>query len=44
MRDTTLGYDEIKPLAGFLWSVFSGWDAVSGYGERDTISDAIAAI
>ena len=44
MRDTTLGYDEIKPLAGFLWSVFTGWDAVSGYSERDIVSNAIAAI
>jgi hypothetical protein len=44
MRDTTLGYDEIKPLAGFLWGSFSGWDPVSGYSERDHFSDAITAI
>jgi hypothetical protein len=44
MRDATLGYEEIKPLSRLLWTVFSGWDVVSGYSERDRISDAIAAI
>jgi hypothetical protein len=44
MRNTTLGYDETKSFAGFLWSVFTGWDAVSGYRERDIIGDMIAAI
>jgi hypothetical protein len=44
MRNTTLGYDETKSFAGFLWSVFAGWDAVSGYRERDIIGDMIAAI
>jgi hypothetical protein len=44
MRNTTLGYDETKSFAGFLWSVFAGWDAVSGYRERDIIDDMIAAI
>jgi hypothetical protein len=44
MRYTTLGYDETKRLAGFLWSVFAGWDNVYGYLGRDNISDTIAAI
>jgi|ERR1700733_788915 len=44
MHNTTLGYDETKSFAGFLWSVFAGWDAVSGYRERDIIGDMIAAI
>jgi hypothetical protein len=44
MRNTTLGYDETKSFAGVLWSVFAGWDAVSGYRERDIIEDMIAAI
>lgn len=44
MRNTTLGYDETKSFADFLWSVFAGWDAVSGYRERDIVGDMIAAI
>lgn len=44
MRKTTLGYDETKSFASFLWDVFAGWDVVSGYRERDIIGDMIAAI
>jgi hypothetical protein len=44
VRNTTLGYDETKSFAGFLWTVFAGWDPVSGYRERDIIEDMIAAI
>jgi hypothetical protein len=35
---------ETKSFGAFLWSVFAGWDAVSGYRERDIIGDMIAAI
>jgi hypothetical protein len=31
MKDVTLGYDETKPLARFLWSVFAGWDFFTGF-------------
>lgn len=42
MKDVTAGYDEIKPLAGFLWSVVAGWDSVKGYGNGGIIMmDAI---
>ena len=44
MRNTTLGYDETKQFAGFLWSVFAGWDVISGYRERDIIQEMIEAI
>ena len=44
MRSTTLGYDETKQFAGFLWSVFAGWDVITGYRERDIIQEMIEAI
>jgi hypothetical protein len=44
VQDTTLGYDETKPLARFLWEVFAGFSWVSGYRERDIISEMIEAI
>ena len=44
MRNTTLGYDETKQFAGFLWSVFAGWDVISGYRDSDIIQEMIDAI
>jgi len=44
MRNTTLGYDETKQFSGFLWSVFAGWDLISGYRERDIIQEMIEVI
>ena len=38
------GYDELKPLASFLWSVFTGWDASTGYRNEDIVKRMIAAI
>ena len=38
MKDVTLGYDEIKPLARFLWSVFAG------YRKEDIVKKMIDAI
>jgi hypothetical protein len=37
-EDVTLGYDEIKPLARFLWSVFAG------YRKEDIVKKMIDAI
>jgi hypothetical protein len=44
MRGTTLDYDSTKSFARFLWSVFAGWDFVTGYRERDIIEEMIEAI
>jgi hypothetical protein len=44
MRNTTLGYDETKQFSNFLWSVFAGWDVISGYRDRDIIGEMIKAI
>ena len=44
MNHVTLGYDESKPLASFLWNVFAGWDLITGYREKDIIKEMIDAI
>jgi hypothetical protein len=44
MRDKTLGYDDVKSLDGFLWSIFAGFDNVTGYHKRDVIQQMIDAI
>ncbi|MCQ6261285.1 hypothetical protein MLD55_05010 [Alcanivorax sp. MM125-6] len=35
-------YDDIKSFCGFLWSVFTGWNFVDGYGNRDYIEKMLA--
>jgi hypothetical protein len=44
MKDVTLGYDELRSLARFLWSVFAGWDPSTGYRKEDIVKKMIAAI
>jgi hypothetical protein len=44
MKHITLGYDESKPLAGFLWNVFAGWDLITGYRKEDIIRNMIDTI
>jgi hypothetical protein len=44
MKNATLDYDSTKSLCGFLWTVFAGWNWVSGYRERDVIEEMIKAI
>jgi hypothetical protein len=34
-------YDEIKSFCGFLWSVFTGWNFVDGYENRDYIEKMV---
>lgn len=38
------GYDEIKPLSQFMWSMHTGWDFAHGYMDRDHIAEMIEAI
>lgn len=40
----TAGYDEIKPLSQFMWSMHAGWDPIHGYVEKDFIAEMIEAI
>ena len=44
MKDITIGHDELKPLAGFLWSVFAGWDLITGYRKEDIVKKMINEI
>jgi hypothetical protein len=44
VKDTTLDYDSTRGFCGFLWSLFTGWDWVEGYPERDIIQEMIEAI
>src|SRR5262249_10488680 len=43
-KDVTPDYDPVKRLSRFLWSLFAGWDWVSGYRERDIVAEMIKAI
>jgi hypothetical protein len=44
MRETTLGYDDTKSFARFLWALFTGWSFVTGYPKSDIVQDMIDAI
>jgi hypothetical protein len=44
LKSVTPDYDEVKPLAGFLWNVFAGWDWVEGYRKEDIIKKMIDEI
>jgi hypothetical protein len=44
IRSTELGYDEIKPLSRFLWTLFSGFDFVTGYRKEDLVAMMIRSI
>ena len=44
VRDADVSYDEIGPLARFLWTVFSGFDFVTGYQQEDAVSKTIGSI
>jgi len=42
MKDVTLRYDE--SLADLLWSIFAGWDFITGSRKQDIIKKMIDAI
>ena len=44
MKGVTLDYDELKPYARFLWSLFTGWDFSTGYPKEDVVKKMIDAI
>lgn len=43
-KHVTPGYDDVKAFCGFMWSLFAGWDFVTGYKERDIVEEMIEAI
>jgi hypothetical protein len=44
MKFVRLGDDELKPLSGFLWNVFAGWDWIEGYRKGDIVRRMIDEI
>jgi hypothetical protein len=44
VKDTELGYDSIKPLSRFVWTLFSGFDFVTGYQKEDVVAKMIGSI
>jgi hypothetical protein len=43
-RNASTDYDSVKSLFGFFWSLFSGWDLITGYTGRDFVADMIDRI
>ena len=37
-------YDDVKSMLGFMWSLHTGWDWVTGYRSTDLIAETIAAV
>ena len=44
VRNADLGYDDIKPLGNFLWTIFSGFSFVTGYQQEDPVTKTIGSI
>ena len=44
MKNTTLDYDDVKHLSGFLWELFAGWSFIDGYHDDDIVSVMIEGI
>jgi hypothetical protein len=44
LRRSSPGYDESKPLCGFVYEIFSGWNPIEGYCGYDVIDKMIADI
>jgi len=44
MKNTTLDYDDVKHLSGFLWELFAGWSFIDGYREDDIVAVMIKEI
>lgn len=42
--DWSSDYDEIKPMAQFMWSMHTGWDGALGYTGKDSIAEMIDAL
>ncbi|MFA6198580.1 MAG: hypothetical protein WC734_05555 [Patescibacteria group bacterium] len=41
LKNTSLNYDEVKRLSGFLWELFSGWSFISGYRKNDIFEEML---
>lgn len=38
MKNTSLDYDDVKQLSGFLWELFAGWSFIDGYRKNDIVA------
>lgn len=43
-RNWSAGYNDVKQLSGFMWSVHTGWSVIDGYTNKDIIAEMIAVI
>lgn len=41
LLDSQAGYDESKPLCGFIYQWLAGWDPITGYRDRDLFLEAL---
>lgn len=44
LKHSTLEYDDVKHLSGFLWELFAGWSFIDGYREDDIVKVMIEKI
>lgn len=44
LKNTTLEYDDVKTLSGFLWELLAGWDVIDGYRKHDIVGLMIEEI
>lgn len=44
LENTTLDYDSTKRLSGVLWTIFTGWDLITGYRDHDIVEKTIRSI
>lgn len=44
LKNSTLEYDDVKRLLGFLWELFAGWSFIDGYREDDIVKTMIKKI
>lgn len=44
LKNSTLEYDDVKRLLGFLWELFAGWSFIDGYREDDIVKIMIKEI
>lgn len=44
LKNSTLGYDEIKPLSHFIWELFGGFSLIDGCRDYDVVKKMINKI
>ncbi len=44
LKNSTLDYDDVKQLSGFIWELFAGWSFIDGYHDNDIVNVMINKI